>query len=81
MTFKVRELTNLMTVQDFLCLLLWMIQDFKVFRVSSNQSVSSLRAFRRGTVIRFQVFSIYITPWLLPVSPIIELSKFRYSLY
>ena len=40
-----------MTVQDFLCLLLWMIQDFKVVRVSFNQSVSALRAFRRGTVL------------------------------
>ena len=41
-----------MTVQDFLCLLLWMIQDFKVVLVSFNQSVSALRAFRRGTVLR-----------------------------
>ena len=42
-----------MTVQDFLCRLLWMIQDFKVVRVSFNQSVSALRAFRRDTVLRF----------------------------
>ena len=33
-------------------------------RVSFNQSVSALRAFRGGTVLRFQVFSIHIAPWL-----------------
>ena len=54
-----------MTVQDFLCLLLWMIEDFKFVRVSFNQSFSALGAFRRGTVLRFQVFSIYIVAWLL----------------
>lgn len=62
MTFYVRDLNNFMTVQDFLFLLLWMIQDFWVVRVSLNQSVSALRVFRRGSVLRFQVFSIYIAP-------------------
>ena len=69
-----------MRVQDFLCLLLWMIEDFKVVRVSFNQSFSALGAFRRGTVLCFQVFLIYIAAWLLLVSPIIELHGFRSSL-
>ena len=79
MTFYVRDLNNFMTVQDFLFLPLWMIQDFWVVRVSLNQSVSALRVFRRGSVLRFQVFSIYIM--LLPVNPIIKLREFRSFLH
>jgi len=41
-----------MTIQD-LSLLSWMIQDFKIVCMSFNQSVSALRSFRRGSVLRF----------------------------
>ena len=43
MTFYVRNLNDFMTVQDFLFLLLLMIQDFRVVRVRFIQSVSALR--------------------------------------
>ena len=59
MTFYVRDLNDFMTVQDFLFLLLLRIQDFWVVRVRFIQSVSALRAFRRGSVQYVFQFSRY----------------------